>query len=46
LDALTEEVNEVKTIMPLIAALGVSAMKHRHWAKVFELLKENMPSNL
>jgi dynein heavy chain len=30
----------------LIGALGVSAMKQRHWAKVFDLLKEVPPSSL
>jgi len=30
----------------LIAALGVSAMKSRHWAKVFDLLKEVPPASM
>lgn len=45
LDALMAEVGEVTRIKKLIAALGVPAMKARHWVKVFDLLKEPPPPN-
>ena len=46
LDKLTEEILEVAKYKSLIAALGVSAMKSRHWAKVFDLLKEVPPASM
>jgi hypothetical protein len=40
------ELLEVTKNKRLIAAVGVSAMKPRHWVKVFDLLKEPVPQNL
>ena len=37
---------EVAKYKTLIAALGVTAMKTRHWAKVFDLLKEVPPASM
>jgi len=33
-------------IISLIEALGQSALLARHWADIFELLKEPVPTNL
>ena len=46
LDALTLEVADVMRIISLIEALGQSALLARHWADIFELLKEPVPTNL
>jgi hypothetical protein len=46
LDLLEEEVNKVMEHSKLIEAVGVEAMKQRHWAKVFDLLKEPLPPAL
>lgn len=46
LEQLFSEVVEVMKLTSLIGALGVTAMKQRHWIKVFDLLKEVPPSSL
>jgi len=46
LEQLFADVIDIMKLSNLIGALGVSAMKQRHWAKVFDLLKEVPPSSL